>query len=548
MGAPAANGPTAFSDDGRAVIERQLHTHSEKHDDISELYELERTVAAIKDGAYKRIALQFPDELLADSAAVSEELAKRTGQNVFVLADTSYGSCCVDEVAADHVSADLIVHYGRSCLSPTSRIPVLYVFMQQRLDIDHCKDEFAKLFPDKDQAVIVMCDVEYSYAVEDLTAQLSKEYKHIIPTVIQTENNLQCTLPRNRTEGDDEEEQQKNASADNDEPVYTYGAEIQNLAPIEFADIEHLNSQKKKGGRYFVLPENVPIEDCSIFFIGKESLTLTNIMMVHNQCPVYTYNPKTKEARKESVQVNRMLMRRYFLVQKAKDANTFGIVVGTLGVASYLNIIEHVKKVIKAAGRKSYFFVMGKLNIEKMANFMEIDCFVLVACPENSLVDSKEFYRPIVTPFELELALISRGKEWTGDYETDFSKLLPQLRTDDFTYDEEREYDGSSDEEAHFSMVTGQYISRPLSYALRHKETDSSGEALTSKLTDLTLRNKETSISVLLNSTAGEYLKNRTFRGLEPHIGEDEAAAVQEGRSGIARGYVNEKKTEENPK
>jgi diphthamide synthase subunit DPH2 len=32
---------------------------------------------------------------------------------------------------------------------------------------------------------------------------------------------------------------------------------------------------------------------------------------------------------------------------------------------------------------------MGKLNVPKMANFMEIDVFVLVACPENTLIDSQ---------------------------------------------------------------------------------------------------------------------------------------------------------------
>lgn len=95
---------------------------------------------------------------------------------------------------------------------------------------------------------------------------------------------------------------------------------------------------------------------------------------------------------------------------------------------------------------------------------------------------------------------------------------------------------------------------------------------MTSTLTDLTLRSKETSISMLLNSTAGkltnnilrwtahhplsfffsylltlhskiigEYLKNRTYRGLEANVGQDEAAEVQEGLSGIARGYHNEK-------
>lgn len=27
-------------------------------------------------------------------------------------------SCCVDEVAAEHINADVVVHYGRACLSP----------------------------------------------------------------------------------------------------------------------------------------------------------------------------------------------------------------------------------------------------------------------------------------------------------------------------------------------------------------------------------------------------------------------------------------------
>ena len=38
-------------------------------------------------------------------------------RDFYILADTTYGSCCVDEVAAEHVGADLIVHYGRTCLS-----------------------------------------------------------------------------------------------------------------------------------------------------------------------------------------------------------------------------------------------------------------------------------------------------------------------------------------------------------------------------------------------------------------------------------------------
>lgn len=76
-----------------------------------------------------------------------------------------------------------------------------------------------------------------------------------------------------------------------------------------------------------------------------------------------------------------------------------------LCIGSYMDIIDHVKKVIRASGRKSYTMVMGKLNVAKMANFMEVDCYVLVACPENSLIDSKVNI-PLSLSFALALAFL----------------------------------------------------------------------------------------------------------------------------------------------
>ena len=55
---------------------------------------------------------------------------------------------------------------------------------------------------------------------------------------------------------------------------------------------------------------------------------------------------------------------------------------------------------------------VGKLNVPKMANFLEIDIYVLVACPENSLIDSHEFFKPVVTPFEMELACMRYVTDW----------------------------------------------------------------------------------------------------------------------------------------
>ena len=43
----------------------------------------------------------------------------------------------------------------------------------------------------------------------------------------------------------------------------------------------------------------------------------------------------------------------------------------------------------RRSGRKYYTFIVGKINVPKLANFAEIDVFVYVACPENSTIDSK---------------------------------------------------------------------------------------------------------------------------------------------------------------
>jgi hypothetical protein len=58
-------------------------------------------------------------------------------------------------------------------------------------------------------------------------------------------------------------------------------------------------------------------------------------------------------------------------------------------LASYLSLIAHVRKILARAQKKSYTISVGKLNPAKLANFMEIECFILIACPENSVIDAK---------------------------------------------------------------------------------------------------------------------------------------------------------------
>ena len=186
-------------------------------------YEIQRTINEIREGRWSRIALQFPDEMLVDAPRVFEalrdglkqarlsqrgkaiELPKEeavqevttkleettletdlTGgqpvpapENVedklCILGDTSYGACCVDEVAAEHVDAEVIVHYGRSCLSPTARLPVIYVFTEKSLDLNAAIASFESTYTNKDDKICLMADIPYSHHLNELQLRLTQE-------------------------------------------------------------------------------------------------------------------------------------------------------------------------------------------------------------------------------------------------------------------------------------------------------------------------------------------------------------------------------------
>ena len=52
---------------------------------------------------------------------------------------------------------------------------------------------------------------------------------------------------------------------------------------------------------------------------------------------------------------------------------------GTLGVAGFLRAAEEVRRLARAAGKRTYTLLMGKPNPAKLANFPEVDVFVLIA-------------------------------------------------------------------------------------------------------------------------------------------------------------------------
>ncbi len=113
----------------------------------------------------------------------------------------------------------------------------------------------------------------------------------------------------------------------------------------------------------------------------------------------------------------------------------FGIIVSGNRVNSRDLILERVKKILQDNQKKFYQLIISKLHSKpvlintsdkisetKLQSFPEISTFVLISCPFSSLYDLKDFYKPVVTPYELEIAF--ENKEWKNYIEIDLPNIL----------------------------------------------------------------------------------------------------------------------------
>ncbi|KAI1324679.1 diphthamide biosynthesis protein-like protein [Xylariaceae sp. FL0255] len=500
-------------------------------DELFDVYEIARTVAEIERQEWQRVALQFPDPMLPDAPwvvnAISRELEKKGIAQIprlYILADTSYSACCVDEIAAEHADADAVVHYGRACLSPTSRLPVLHIFTRQKLDYDAVVAAFAREYASKDTKVIVMADVMFQDHVAPVCELLQKEgYINVVATEI----------------------------------IRDPAAPIPNRK-IDFSD-SHSDEQQQDTSRF---------SEHQLFHISSPptALLLTLSSRLASLCiyPIPSSAYETSDSPPDISATSSILRRRYALVIKLATAPIIGILVNTLSVKNYMSTIGTLRDQIAAAGKKSYTIVVGKLNAAKLANFAEVDGWVVVGCWESGLVDQDMSWKPVVTPFELGLALQSEDNriwtgEWWGSIEGTKTPDGAELAKEKAEENKEAGFKdiegGVSDEESEppvFDLRTGKLVSntRPMRVAVRSSATaapDARSAAGSSKnpADGAALIKRGPGEIALVNGVASpgaEFLRsNRTWQGLGSDFSpaEDESSTVvEEGRSGIARGYT----------
>lgn len=193
------------------------------------------------------------------------------------------------------------------------------------------------------------------------------------------------------------------------------------------------------------------------------------------------------------------------------------------GEAAFEEILRHQRR--EADGGEAREFPRGTIilivifrPVRIISPSLQVDVYVVISCAMNEIYENREFYKPIVTPFDVEAALNPRrspGATFSYDYNTFLQ------RSEEITDDVKNDIVDSD-----VSLITGNVRRRTEDVA------ESNGG------TDLVVREDG---KVALNSTYGAgYLSSRSWKGLE-QTGSAEPHLAQKGRSGIAYGYENEK-------
>lgn len=84
---------------------------------------------------------------------------------VFILGDTTCGSCCVDEIAANHINADAIIHFGHACLNPTARLPVFHILPKKQFNIENFVNQFKSFFHNLYEKILLFYDVSHAHVI-----------------------------------------------------------------------------------------------------------------------------------------------------------------------------------------------------------------------------------------------------------------------------------------------------------------------------------------------------------------------------------------------
>ncbi|XP_060850740.1 2-(3-amino-3-carboxypropyl)histidine synthase subunit 1 [Rhopalosiphum padi] len=308
-------------------------------------FELPKTIWRLRQMQAKRVALQMPEGLTMFAVQLCDIIERFTCADTVIMGDVTYGACCVDDFTAKALGVDLLVHYGHSCLVPvdqTEGVKVLYVFVDIKIDAIHL--------------------------IETVKLNFTKQQRLLFVSTVQFVTTLQGLINKLKTDG--------------------YCVKVPQEKPLSPGEILGCTSPK------------VSDADCLIY-LGDGRFHLESIMIANPELAAYRYDPYERKLTREYYDHDVMKDTRLKSIERAKDAKTFGLILGTLGRQGSTKVLDYFHEQMRSNLKNSVTILLSEIFPQKLSLFGDtVDAWIQIACPRLSIDWGTAFEKPFLSPYE----------------------------------------------------------------------------------------------------------------------------------------------------
>ena len=359
-------------------------------------FELDQLMERIQANDNRLIALQIPEGLKMQALEMMDTIETETSAKVVLAADPCYGACDLVHDKMKLMGVELVAHMGHSQMNIDSGMPTQF--------IDVTYDGDPELTP-----VIPFLDAHKAIAEKRLADQATPE------------------------DMSEEEAQERFLDA------------VGRMAPLTgtklglVGSIQHLHllpdfhDRLEKAGYDVTIPIggarlsfpgqvlgcNYSGDDDSIghyLFLGSGDFHPIGLVL-HTGKPLAMLDPYTGDAEAMSLErIERILRQRSGLIMASGDAQRFGILIGEKPGQMRRTLALRMKRMLEKHGKKGYLLALEHIGPD-LIDFYPVDAFVNTACPRIAIDDAVRYRKPLITPFELEVAL--GEKKWETGYQFD---------------------------------------------------------------------------------------------------------------------------------
>mmetsp|Transcript_589 Transcript_589/g.925 ORF Transcript_589/g.925 Transcript_589/m.925 type:complete len:371 (+) Transcript_589:2209-3321(+) len=322
-------------------------------------FEIHKTIWRIRQTGAKRVSLQLPEGLQMFACSLVDVFQKFAGVEVIVQGDVVYGACCVDDLHADELGADLLVHYGHSCLVPINEtcMNTLYVFVEIAINIANLIETIRLTLADLTTSIALVGTVQFTHCLAQVKAELEQTgYTSI---------SVPQAKPRVR------------------------GELLGCTSPPIPADV--------------------------ILSVADGRFHLEAAMIQNPTAKFYRYDPYQNKLFNDTYDMDALVSSRTSSVDAIREARNVGVILGTLGRQGNLKLMSRLENLIKEHGKAYSTFLMSEITNEVLEQYPAVDVWIQTACPRLSMDWGNCYSKPILSPYEAYAGLQSTPLNYPMD-------------------------------------------------------------------------------------------------------------------------------------